>query len=99
MQTDWFDGLDRGTRMGPLPHLAWILETGRRLCAGLARVWTGKRKIPSFDDCNDHMLADVGLRRDELRGLCSPEPWFLGQHLRWTVDASSQQGGPHGPAS
>lgn len=99
MPTDQFDGSDRLSKMSPLSHLVWIHEAARRFRARLVRVWNGMRKQSSFYDFNDHMLADIGLRRDGLRGLRSPDPWLIPHQPRWKVDPLSRQGGSHGSAS
>ena len=78
---------DAGGRVWAPPPLAWRGATARAI-GRLARSWTRRRSPSSLHlalhEFSDHMLADVGLVREPrtIRGVRSPESWFLAAHPR-----------------
>jgi uncharacterized protein YjiS (DUF1127 family) len=83
MRTDHLAAFEAGLGLSSPPRSRWSGAPGRAV-AWLASVWTSRRTRRSLHDLSDHLLADIGLRRDPRtpRGLRPPEPWFLARHLR-----------------
>lgn len=74
-------------RRGASPARSASSRAPGRAVAWLARLWAGHRSRRSLHGAlhglNDHMLADIGLHRHSARrGVRSPDPWLLAQHLR-----------------
>jgi uncharacterized protein YjiS (DUF1127 family) len=61
--------------------LAVAVETLRRV----VRTWSNRRTVVSLADFDDHMLADIGLSRDDVRQALSlpfgEDPALMLQHL------------------
>jgi uncharacterized protein YjiS (DUF1127 family) len=77
------------TRSAPVSVLSEIA----RDVAGLFHAWSNRRKVSKLGEFDDHMLADIGLTREDVRwALNQPFTYDPTITLRWRALRNHRRG-------